>query len=152
MAAGAGAAVFAPEVVPWAGSSQTVTGTLVVADFGLEGCGNAGMDPGGQLDMMSGMMFDGETHECPDGPGGWYSDIYDGATVIVKDGSGATIGTGLLSGGLSSAEGVSFAFRVEGVGDADFYEIGVGDRGGMVYDKEQLELDGWMISLTLGEF
>ena len=70
---------------------------------------------------------------------------------MVKDGQGSIIATDELgSGRLVRANACEFRFEVYPVPDADFYEVEVGRRGGVVYSRVDLETDDWIITFQLG--
>jgi hypothetical protein len=95
-------------------------------------------------------MIGGESFPCPDGPGGGFADIRDGATVLVKDSAGRTIATGALIGGTATAKGTIFKFAVPSVPTSDFYQVTIGSRGGQTYSRADLDTAGWSIALALG--
>jgi hypothetical protein len=87
---------------------------------------------------------------CPDGPGGGYSDISDGAQVAVADSTGKTLALGELSGGTYGPDGIVFSFHVDDVPDADIYSIEVTHRGAVKFSRKQLESDDWTVGLKIG--
>jgi hypothetical protein len=85
-----------------------------------------------------------------DGQGG-YADIRAGADLLVVDGGGATIGKGTLSQGTGiRGGGCVFSFLAEGVPEAPFYSVRIGDRDGPTWTLEEMEALGWSVSLTIG--
>ncbi len=80
---------------------------------------------------------------------GGYSDIHEGAQVVISDATGKTIAIGQLKSGIAVV-GVkcSFYFTVEAVpGDEDFYGIEVSHRGRVQYSRAQLDE---LVILSLG--
>lgn len=111
--------------------TQTIEGTITLTD------GSHG-DPGSQ---------------CA-GSGG-YDDMRTGAQVRVSDQTGEVIAVGRLeSGEAVEARFVGtdceFAFTVDDVPDVDVYTIEVSHRGGISYDRAEMERQDWSVSLTLG--
>lgn len=130
-------------------ATHDITGTLLVNDFGPEDEGCMGGDAVTRLDRLE-ALIDGQTFPCPQGVGGGYDDIRDGADVTVKDGAGELLGTGVLTGGTATDVGVTFAFTVEGVPDSDFYQVEVSHRGALSYSRAELEDAGWVVEASLG--
>jgi hypothetical protein len=82
---------------------------------------------------------------------GGYSDINAGTSVVVRDQSGKVLATGSLDAGkIVSLETCEFAFSVQSVPDADFYQVEVSRRGNMTYSKSDLDKRNWKVSLSLG--
>jgi hypothetical protein len=93
---------------------------------------------------------------------GGYGDIHDGAQVVVKDDTGATIAVGELGPGELYAVPSGgdpepgqpgycrFDLTVLNVPDSDFYEIAVGTREGITYSREEMEDASWELELSLG--
>ncbi|MGH2655922.1 MAG: hypothetical protein ACRDIZ_04385 [Actinomycetota bacterium] len=78
-----------------------------------------------------------------------------GQEVVVKDESGKVLGTGSLGPGrvaevVDPFVACQFAFRIEDVGNADFYAVEVSHRGEIRFSKDELEQDDWHVALTLG--
>lgn len=114
----------------------------------LVGCG------GGQAISGTFVLTDSEvawTSTSCSGTGG-YSDIREGANVVVKDGTGTIIGTAALVSDpvRSSASRCAYTFTVP-VKDAEFYAVEVGRRGALTYSKAEIEAQGWAVGFTLGE-
>ena len=87
------------------------------------------------------------------GSGSGYSDLKEGAQVLVLDGAGTTIGTGTLGAGHRAPDSTSkctFDFAVAGVPKADFYSVKVSHRGGPTYSFADLQSRGWKVDLTIG--
>ena len=102
-------------------SGHTLTGTITVYDYSSTGC-----------DLSVG-----------------YSDMREGARVIVTDASDKVIASSYLDegGGDYLCE---FPFTVKDVPDRDEYWIEIGNRGELHYDKSELEDMDWKLELTLG--
>jgi hypothetical protein len=108
---------------------------------------------------------------------GGYSDVDQGLDVVVRDGSGDTLGTSALGPGVGvsltdaflgedNELGVDpdeidlgdldvaycrFAFEVEDVPKADFYSIEVGSRGDLNYSYDDLKEKDWTVAFSLGD-
>jgi hypothetical protein len=108
---------------------------------------------------------------------GWggYSDVGDGTSVTITDGSGNLLGSATLSGGTANAvangnqvlhynDGIGdfngpqvaetecdFTFSVSQVPQVSFYQVEVGNRGKQSYSLSQMEQNGWFVGLTLGD-
>lgn len=128
---------------------HSLTGTMTVDAFNDDSCGMAGWSASSRLDRLTALL-DGQTYPCPNGPGGGYSDLADGAAVSVSDGSGNLLATGRLTGGTQKMSGVSWTFTLEDVPDADFYRVQVANRGELPYSRADLEAQGWTVSASLG--
>ncbi|MEX0629953.1 MAG: hypothetical protein WEE67_06270 [Chloroflexota bacterium] len=86
-----------------------------------------------------------------EGQGG-YGDIVGGAQVVVRDGAGEIVATGALDAGVKGAdEQCSFTFAVEGIPNAEFYDVEVSHRGELAYSREDMEGADWRLSSTLGD-
>lgn len=82
---------------------------------------------------------------------GAYADIREGLGVIVKDGSGKTIGsTELVYDSHSSASQCVYTWEMT-VGDAESYSIEVGQRGAGTYSAEDLNRRFWQVATTVGD-
>ncbi len=90
------------------------------------------------------------THPCPGGPGGGYSDLTEGAQVVVTDASGTTVAFGSLADGTISGAGFTFTFSVPNVPALDIYGIKLTHRGTLQYSFDELQQQDWDISLTVG--
>ncbi|MFF4417498.1 hypothetical protein ACFYY8_33655 [Streptosporangium sp. NPDC001559] len=80
---------------------------------------------------------------------GGYSDIQEGAQVVVTDASSTTIALGRLAyGSWNRHTGCVFLFNVEGVpGGHKFYGVEVSHRGRLQYTAEQVAQP---LALTIG--
>lgn len=95
---------------------------------------------GDDFSSSSGMCF---------GLGG-YQDIQPGAQVVVKDQTGDIVAVSTLEPDPTAPAGTcQFVFFVD-VPDAKFYSISVTHRGELVFSKQQLEANGWLVELSLG--
>lgn len=90
---------------------------------------------------------------------GGFSDIAEGADVVVKDETGKIVANGNLGGGvLAKAEVVpeneppqcSFTFSLLAVPKASIYTIGVANRGDVTFSYPDLQTDGWQVALSIG--
>jgi hypothetical protein len=86
-----------------------------------------------------------------------YSDMQQGAQVVVKDGSGNVIGTSQLgTGALSNYDPTigmgtcTLSFAVDNLPDVPFYSVEVSHRGAQAFSKEQLDSMNWSVAFTLG--
>lgn len=86
-----------------------------------------------------------------------YTDIESGMQIVVKDETGAILATGRttggeIGGGVYEAERAAcvWTFTVEGVGEADFYTIEAGRRGGPTYSLAEMEAMDWTVALEIG--
>jgi len=83
---------------------------------------------------------------------GGYSDVSDGAQVIIRDGNNNILGVGRLDTNteLSSSRGCSYTFSME-VPRAPFYQVEFSHRSPLVYTFEDMEDMGWQLFLGLGD-
>lgn len=150
----------------------------VVVATALAGCGGGGSGESeedaaatgpstqtiqGELQLTGGVheLFDiGESDEfaCAPPSDSGYSDIQEGAQVVVRDGEGSTLATSSLEEGRAygtQSEAFQgpcvFSFEVRDVPESDFYTIEVSHRGEITYSREELESAGWTAELTLGD-
>jgi hypothetical protein len=130
-----------------AAETHTISGSMQVRSF--DGCGPAGMGALESLNRMSDLGAGG-TVPCPDGPGGGYRDIADGAQVTISDNKGAVLAVGALKSGTLTLSGVHFDFTIPNVPDTDIYQVDVSNRGSMNYARETLASNGWNVALQLG--
>ena len=100
----------------------------------------------------------GESYDvegCVGALGTPYVSIEPGTQVLLKDGSGNTVGVGSLveapdSGREQDSGGrdiCHYEFELRGVTPAAFYEISIGSLDGPAYSAEQLDEQGWHVSL-----
>lgn len=79
---------------------------------------------------------------------GGYTDIHEGAEVLVRNQDGAVVATGKLHKGIYEGDLCLFPFTVADVPSGeDFYEVTVGDRGGPHFTEEEMEAG---VELVLG--
>lgn len=85
-----------------------------------------------------------------EGAGG-YDDLFYGAPITVKDGSGNIVKTGSLSVG-RFIDGFTCEWRgtISGVPDLDFYSIEVSHRGELAFSNEDLAGNSWIAEMSLG--
>lgn len=102
----------------------------------------------GLVDLEVGSTRNGST--CT-GAGG-FSDLKEGAQVLILNEDGTTIATGsLASGTFQPARGVlcTWSFTIADVPDAKFYKAKINHRDGPSYSYADLEQRGWKIELRL---
>ena len=76
--------------------------------------------------------------------------ILGGTQVLVKDQTGAVIGTGAVDiGKVAAGSTCEFAFVVQGVPKADVYQFVILDRVAGTYRYDQLDGSGWQVDLSL---
>jgi hypothetical protein len=144
-------------------------GIAVIATVALVGCGGGNGGGGtseptahslsGQITVKhmqtyppSGMRWGGDS--CRESGG--YSDMREGAQVVVKDGSGSVIAVGALGPGEApgaageKSPDCQFPFSVAGIPVEEFYSIEVSHRGATTFSHDELEAQGWTVSLSLG--
>jgi hypothetical protein len=87
-----------------------------------------------------------------------YPDIRPGTTVVVKDGTGASLGTATLEGGTlrkgplrGRDDDCIFTFSLR-VPERDDYAVAVGRRGVVKYTRAELERANWKADLTIGAY
>lgn len=123
----------------------------------LAGCGVGDSpqhpDLHGTLTLGFGAEMLGKT--CA-GKGG-YSDINEGAAVVVTDQDGRIVGTGSLSAGAPAGSRVGFTaarceftFTIPGRLNEQFLGVEVSHRGRQTYSRAQLDAASWDVRLTLG--
>jgi hypothetical protein len=82
---------------------------------------------------------------------GGYSDIAAGTPVTLKDEAATILATAALGLGTGTDTECTFTFTLTGVSDsAKFYSVEVGRRGAISKSHDELEADGWVFGLTLG--
>ena len=110
----------------------------------------------GSLTLTKGTWEVGERCVGDDG----YSDIRQGAQVVIRGPDGTIVATGRLRNGeaisvsiagLSLAPDCEFPFSVASVPDEDFYSIEVSHRGEITYSRDDLEALNWELDLSLGD-
>lgn len=82
-----------------------------------------------------------------------YSDIHEGAQVLVKDASGEIVAVGELLDGsadpLMASPNCRYAFTVAGVPTGlAYYQVSISHRGGLTYTEEELRVP---LALSLGD-
>lgn len=90
-----------------------------------------------------------QTQDGCTGAGG-YSDISEGVQFTVKDASDALIGFGAMT---DSRYVDAFHCTFEGhaeVSDSAIYSVEVGRRGAVLFNRSDLEANGWRVELSLG--
>jgi len=81
-----------------------------------------------------------------------YSDIRDGAEVVVKGADGNTVAVGSIDWRDHRGGVCGFDVSVSDVPmDEEFYEVQVAGRGGPTYTRDELAKSGWMVDLTFGD-
>lgn len=94
----------------------------------------------------------GENGTCGSGLTGYW-DVADGTSVTIQGDNGETLATGYLSS-LDHTATLYCAYTavLEVPGDQLFYSVTVGSgrRGTMDYSRDELDVNGWEIQLTLG--
>ena len=87
-----------------------------------------------------------------------YPDLRQGTVVTVKDGAGATLGTVALQGGSlrrgplrGRDDDCVFSFSLT-VPERDAYRVEVGRRGGVNFDRSELQRSNWKADLTIGAY
>lgn len=140
---------------------------LFVLVLAVAACGTSGSEPETttttQPDLptvtgvlsLSDMTFDGDLCE---GAGG-FDDIHTGASVVVLDGDGKTIGAAMLDQGrvvpLGPPEdgiqivGCEFDFEADLIREASFYTIEMVGRGGPTFTHADMEAIDWFVELSL---
>ena len=82
---------------------------------------------------------------------GGYDDIAAGLDVVVRNSQGRIIAASeLWSGLLVDRSECTLPFRIVNIPDADFYEVEVGRRGGLVYSLAELKRRDWHIGFEMG--
>lgn len=114
----------------------------------LAACGTGGATLTGTLTLTSDDLA-GSDDNCS-GTGG-FGDIQQGMDVVIRDETGAIIGTSRVGPGTRSGRHCEFGFEVVELPIAEFYTVEVGDRGDLTYSPEELSEMDWHIDLTLGE-
>ena len=109
------------------------------------------LDTGNSVQSRTGT----EEGEACSGSGG-YDDFDTGMNVVIRDGSGSTIGTTssgpatfVREDGTSNTLFCQTEFEVS-VDIVDFYEIEIGRRGALSYSYDELRQEGFNLALTLG--
>ncbi len=98
----------------------------------------------GQLKLIAGGI-DGEDDNCYGT--GIFGDITGSMPVIVRDDRGRIIATGITENGKRPMDHPAvtciFSFRVKDIPESNFYNIGIGDRGSVVFSRQELIEQNW---------
>jgi hypothetical protein len=78
-------------------------------------------------------------------------DIGPGTSVIIRNESGSTIGTGSLGAGVGGGGGCAYPFAMNGVPDAKFYRVEVSHGGEVEYSLAEMESNEWTVIVSLGD-
>lgn len=120
-------------------------GIASVALVALSACGGASaFTAKGALGIVA---VDATTDDCSAGTGG-YSDIREGASVVITDASGKKLAVGSLKEGKPYGESrlCTFGFSIEDIpGGEGPYSVEVGSRGEVAFTED--EADSIVISL-----
>jgi hypothetical protein len=124
--------VYVYQERPWDEERHEITGSVTLYDEDL-------------------LLYEAQTGSGCTGSGG-FSNIAWQATVTVYDGSGNVVGSSRLDfGDAIDRTTCRFPFTVLDVRDADFYEVRVAGRNGPTYSRQDLELPGWSVHLSIGD-
>lgn len=110
----------------------------------------ATLDVLGQIRLTGGFVVDSENDRTCRGVSG-YSDIGQGAPVVIHDETGKVVGVGQLAPGTASDAAGSacvFGFDVQDVPDGKFFGIEVSHRGTVTFTRQQIKDD--LVRLNLG--
>lgn len=87
---------------------------------------------------------------CPAGVGSAWSDLKNGAQVVVRGADNSVLAAGVLSDGyISVAARLIFNFEIPDVPDAATYQVGMQTRPGVVVMREALVDDDWTLDLDI---
>jgi hypothetical protein len=139
-----------------AAQHHTIQGQVTVPDVNGALAARVGGKPGQafaelsvtqleKIAAMSKMLKAGLTYPCKAGSGGRYADVVAGGQVVVQDGTGATLGTSKLTGGVLDTHGCTFDFRVE-VSDVDVYRVAIAHRNAAVYPRAAMVAKHWQVN------
>ena len=81
---------------------------------------------------------------------GGYSDVSEGAEVIITNASGNQVGQGALGSGTISGDACIFSFTVTSVPDSSSYGIRIGNRNTVSFTRSEMVSDNWAPTVTLG--
>jgi hypothetical protein len=79
-----------------------------------------------------------------------YEDLSAGSPVTVKDGQGKVLAATFLPTGSDGGSSICHFEMTVKVPDADFYQVEVSHRGVLTYSMQDMELNGWKASLSIG--
>jgi hypothetical protein len=79
-----------------------------------------------------------------------YEDLSAGSPVTVKDGQGKVLAATFLPTGSDGGSSICHFEMTVKVPDADFYQVEVSHRGVLTYSIQDMELNGWKASLSIG--
>jgi 2',3'-cyclic-nucleotide 2'-phosphodiesterase (5'-nucleotidase family) len=82
---------------------------------------------------------------------GGYSDIAEGADVVVKDQAGVVVASSTLTTGQRNGDECVYVFAVDNVPKASFYSVEVSHRGQLHYSYDQMQSSDWTVAMTLGQ-
>lgn len=134
-------------------TADVCTGSTVTSASVAEGSALSGHTLSGVLTVM---MSDDIAKGAPCQPPGAYDDITVGAPVVVMSGSGDELGRGSLEAGLASSEtfgpttsNCEFAFRVDGLPDAESYTVVISHVKDQTLSAAELEAGDWTVAFGL---
>lgn len=78
---------------------------------------------------------------------GGFSDIGEGASITIRDGTGKVIAVGNLGRSVEDGGACVFRFQVDNVPEMDFYGIEISHRGVVNYSRDQVR---GTVQITLG--
>lgn len=81
---------------------------------------------------------------------GGYSDVSEGAEVIITNASGNQVGQGALGSGTISGDACIFSFTMTSVPDSSSYGIRIGNRNTVSFTRSEMVSDNWAPTVTLG--
>jgi hypothetical protein len=81
---------------------------------------------------------------------GGYDDVTVGSQIVVRNENDTIIATAMLEPDPTSSDDECQMQFIVDVPDATFYSFEMGRRGAIVYSKQEMEENGWRISLSLG--
>lgn len=118
----------------------------------IAGCGSKPLEVKGTLALSGGsqdihwLMLDSADGQPCEGDSG-YSDVTQGADVIVRNAKGERVGLGHLGAGKGSGEACVFSFVVHDVDDSGkLFSVEVGHRGDVSFKRSEAR----SVGLTLG--
>jgi hypothetical protein len=129
-------------------AGAVATGGMLVAQGSSSSSGRTGIRLTGTFTLFT----SAQPQAKPCAPHVGYTDIANGAPVVIRDQRGVTVGSGSLSSGSAepSKRGCAFQFAIRSLPVASSYTVTVGQRGGLPYSYADLKNAGWKVTMGLG--
>jgi len=98
---------------------------------------------------VGGSLINHPEDGVPCSTSGGFTDIQEGAPVVIQNGDGDVIATSSLQAGTQAGSACVFFSEFHNLAKAKFYSIEVTHRGKITKSYDDLAAEGWRIGLTL---